>query len=723
MAELDNFSAVPDQNPTSPNMDAASQDQDHEKKEKPQFSEAEKANVQKWATRIRLAKKHWSPVFERMKKCQQIAAYGAEKDWITSDRFTVPLLSRFINVAVAQLYAKNPQTEAEPRKRMRYTVWDGRQDSLKAAQELAAMGDPNAMAILNDVEQANSYQAMLARLGQTLSIVFDYFTAELSSGYKTQFKALVRRTKVNGVGYVKIGFQRAMGMNPEIVARIDDARDAIAKMKRLTEEFKEGDLGESDAGMFELTQLIETLSKEAPIILREGLVFDFPRSTQIIPDIDCVHLKTFAGCSWIVHEMDLSESRIQEIYGIEISGQFEPVKSDITENTLEEGRGPKKARVWEVQHKRDQQVFTIIDGYPGYVRKPGPPEVRIDRFWTIFALVFNEIEHDGEIYPPSDVWQARHVQFEYNRSRDALREHRIAARPQYMAPRGRLSDPDKERLKSGVAFELIELDALGPNDDIAKFLQRKPVVNIDPNMYEVGSLYDDMLRTVGVSRADLGQPSGDVTATASTISANANTANDQENVDDLDTQLGDLAHAGAQILLMNLSKETALEIAGPGAVWPESPMTAEAVQKDLLLTVKAGSSGKPNRGQQLANYERAMPVLLQIPGLNPIEAIAKPYLDLLDIDLEDALAEGVPSVVAMNAIAAKMAAGAGAGPGTPAGPAKGPSQAPGAPNGDGGAGGQQGNAMGGAVQAQGSSEGSGGPQAPFPLAPSGMMLS
>ena len=42
-------------------------------------------------------------------------------------------------------------------------------------------------------------------------------------------------------------------------------------------------------------------------------------------------------------------------------------------------------------------------------------------FFNIFPLVFNEIENDEEIYPLSDVWIARHMQFEYNRSREGLR--------------------------------------------------------------------------------------------------------------------------------------------------------------------------------------------------------------------------------------------------------------------------------------------------------------
>jgi hypothetical protein len=77
------------------------------------------------------------------------------------------------------------------------------------------------------------------------------------------------------------------------------------------------------------------------------------------------------------------------------------------------------------------------------------------------------------------------------------------------------------------------------------------------------------------------------------------------------------------------------------------------------LEVAAGSSGRPNKAAELANFERAMPYLSMLPGVNP-EPLAKKGLDLLDIDLEDAFVQGLPSIVAMNQMAGRnMAAGAG----------------------------------------------------------------
>jgi hypothetical protein len=102
-----------------------------------------------------------------------------------------------------------------------------------------------------------------------------------------------------------------------------------------------------------------------------------------------------------------------------------------------------------------------------------------------------------------------------------------------------------------------------------------------------------------------------------------------------------------------------MEIAGPGAVWPE--LTPEEISKEISLKVRAGSSGRPNKASELANMERAMPYLLQMPGVNPAPVVKK-YLDLLEIDSEDVILEGLPSITAMNAMMSRgigMTQGAG----------------------------------------------------------------
>jgi hypothetical protein len=114
----------------------------------------------------------------------------------------------------------------------------------------------------------------------------------------------------------------------------------------------------------------------------------------------------------------------------------------------------------------------------------------------------------------------------------------------------------------------------------------------------------------------------------------------------------------------------------------------------VFLKIQAGSSGRPNKAQDLANIERAVPILVQTPGINP-EWLAKHTLRVLDphIDLEEAYTAGLPSITAMNRQAQ-------AGTGDPASD----------PNAQGGEGGDN---------QQAPNPGKGGPQASFQAQPGG----
>jgi hypothetical protein len=234
-----------------------------------------------------------------------------------------------------------------------------------------------------------------------------------------------------------------------------------------------------------------------------------------------------------------------------------------------------------------------------------------------------------------------------NRSRQGVREHRMANRPKYIIARGALEEKDLDKLESAPAHSVLEIDGLRPEDDIAKKVQRFPNIGIDPNQYETGTSYGDIEKSVGAQESMLGGTSNS-TATESSIAENSRSVSNADNIDELDDLLTALARAVGELMLMELSKETVMEIAGPGCAWPEMQPTREEVSKDLYLQIKAGSSGRPNKALELANIERAVPYLLQLPGINP-QPLAKKYADLLEIDINELYIPNMPSIVAQNA--------------------------------------------------------------------------
>jgi hypothetical protein len=632
------------------------------------------ALVKQWLRRVSQGKHKAKEAFKKMRENEYLAIHGAPKAWKQGGNYTVAILNRHINQAVAQLYARDPVADAKPRKKMRYAVWDGRSDTLQAALQGSLTGDPNAHAIVNDVLQARAQEEQVKKTGQTLEILWSYFTTQQANGFRQQMKALVRRTKVSSVGYVKLTFQRALEPRPAIGAKIEDATSMLAALERLQSEKKEGEIEDESADAAELKSLIEQLKDQEYIVVREGPVFDFPRATQIIVDPDCTHLKTFTGARWVAHQFDLDKDEIREIYGVELPDDGRSVNQegetteqkdaelaayDVSEGAKKKARNTHK--VYEIQDKKNSQFLTVCEGHDDFLKPPEEPDVQLDRFFTIFPLVFNEIESEEEIYPPSDVELLTDTQMEYNRVRQGLREHRKANRPKYAVAAGVLTDEDIGKLAAHPAHAVLELKALQPGQDVSKLIQRLQMIGIDPNQYNAQDLFSDIERVVGTQQANLGTGSN-TTATETSIVEQGRQAGLSDCLDDLDELLSLLALAAGEVMLKEMSVEMVKKIVGQGAVWPDAPPSRQELSENLYLDVKAGSSGRPNRAVELANLERVLPILLQIPGVNPAP-IRDRIMMLSDIDPEETTAENMPSITALNAMMAKSGGPPGAGPG------------------------------------------------------------
>lgn len=627
-----------------------------------------KAFVKEWEDRILNAKEYWKPTFKRMRKCMEIAKFGDSKDWIgDSDenvgRYVVPIVKRHINQSVAQLYAKNPTSFAERKRRRMGTVWDGDALTLQQAmvtQQAAEAGmvpaDPNAAAVIADAQAIHQHIRMMDGLADTLNILDEYFINEQAAGFKAQLKALVRRARVCGVGYVTLGYQRLLEARPEITGRITDVSQQIAHIKTRIAQAARDEIGEDSAKLEELERSLNELQAAEQIIVREGPVHGYPRSTQVIIDPCVTHLKTLTGANWWVEEWDSTVEDIEATWNVNVRDQFKKYTPDSHARPKwsdKRGKAVKEdlAKVWKVQDKRSGLEFIICEGYCGYLKEPAAPDVKIERFFTLFPLVFNEIEDEDEQIPPSDVWDTRHTIREYNAARQGLSEHRKQSKPGTYGPTSALNEADLKKLANRSSGDHLEIGSLSPGDSLDDKLKAIPTVQIDPKIYDVEPLYGDMLRTVGASAANQATTRGD-TATETSIAEHSREVSDTSLVDDLDDLLSDLAKARGQLMLLELSRQTVEEIVGPGAVWPEMPQTREEIAKDLTLTIKAGSSGRPNKAAKLANMERGMPLLVQLGGVRP-EPVAEEVLKLLDIDSEKALAAGLPSIVAQNAMAAK----------------------------------------------------------------------
>ncbi len=672
-------------------------------REDPELSRSREALVKAWSANLKQAKERWKDDFKRMRSDQEFARGKQWPNDPSNSSYVVNITLRHIQQRVAALYAKNPKAVARRRERLLSTVWDGNSTSLKAAMEATQMAmqaqapqvDPMtgammppmpvppelqqaaqmAQAVIQDAAQVHDQIQQLNRISKTLEILYDYNIAEQLHPFKTMMKMMVRRSVTTGVGYVKLGFQRLMEVRPEIEARIADISNQLATMEQLSADIADGEIDHDAAAAEQLRLLVQDLEGQKDHVVREGLIFDYPTSTSIIPDPKCVHLREFLGADWVAQEYMLSADEIKKIYKVDVGKSFNSYKrADIGQNVESlaakymgdslkdsDSLAQDVACVWEIYNKTDGLVYVVCDGYKDFLREPAAPEIFMERFYPWFAYVTNECDNEKTIFPPSDVTLIRHPQMEINRSREGLREHRVANRPLTVTAQGMLDEDDLAKLQNRPANAVVELNALQPGQKVDDLLQPLRGPGIDPNMYETNGAFEDIMRAVGTQEANLGGTSNS-TATESSIAQASMTSSLGSSIDDLNDVLTQLARAAGQILLLNVSKETVTQIVGPGAVWPE--MSAQDVAQEIFLEIEANSTGRPNQAEEIQNAEKIVPLLLQIPGINP-EFVAKELLRRMGdrFDMEEAFTADLPSIVAMNSAKGLSASGGGAAPG------------------------------------------------------------
>lgn len=667
MAEYDTASAEPLMERDAPEPDAA-----------------RSALVQRWLDDVKCARKHWEKDFKRMRRNMKFAG---GKQWPgqteEDDRFMVNLIQRVLKSTVSALYAKNPTVVAKRRNRLDFKLWDGSPEAVAQAQqtimaaqqqamaatataeagmEAAPPANPAmagmvqaAMALLDDVRQGVERRTMLDKIGKTLVACMEYYIAENEPTFKLQMKQMMRRARTTGVGYVKLSYQRQMELSAEQATRIADMAERLATIGRLSADLQDGELDANAAEAEELRLATEALRSEPEQIVREGLVFGFPNSTRIIPSISTEKLMGWVGSEWVAEEIPLTPDRIKEVYGVDVGQSYTAYRTLSSSPAGGETRrvvdGSKKNALAMVYHIYDKQTgmqLVVCEGYPDFLREPASPDVFIEQFFPFFAVTFNDVEDEGELFPKSDVELLTHIQKEYNRIKEAVRQHRIANRPLYLSPNGAFEEDEVESLQGYVAHAVIKVNGLDKGRPASDLLAPVQKIGVDPNLYETEGLFADMQRVTGNAEANLGG-TGNASATESNIAEGSRQGSLGLDSDDLDEMLSALFRAGGSVLLTELDAATVQEIAGIGAVWPE--LSRAEVAKELWLEVKGGSSGRPNQAQEAANFERIYPLLVQVPGVSH-RWLAEKAISIADddADLDDAIIDGIPSIMAQNAM-------------------------------------------------------------------------
>lgn len=645
------------------------------KRGEPESPAQRTAYIQKWVQTIKAAKKHFEKDFKRMHENMDFVYNGADKEWCEYDKYIANITQQYVRQRVAALYARNPKFVCKRRDRMDYMIWDGTPESIQMSEMLAKTNPamlPMHEALMEDIQQGYTRRRQMDLISRTVELLFEDSIKEQSPNFKKAMKQLIRRVETTGIGWVKADYQRIMTPRPDEETQINDITHRVANIERLQSDKADGKFDENSPENEELDRAELQLRSEPEIIAREGLVYSFPKSTAIIVDPRTRSLEGFQGTDWLAEEFLMTNDEIKAIFKIDIDG----CAKSYTEKGEESNQGelftsakpdgyskPTFALVWLVYDKKSGTCFAITEGYKDYLKLPEAPSVTVEQFFPYLCLMFNEMEHDKHIYPLSDVHQIRHIQREYNRAKESLRQHRIASAPLYATGAGQFDEEDQLNLALHNPHDVVVLKGLQEGENVNNKLQMVKKYPIDPNVYETENTFQDLSRVVGTQEANLGSISG-ATATETSIADDSRVSSLSSNTDDLDEFLSELGRMGGQILLMEMSQEEVKKRVGPGAVWPE--LTRLDIMNELYLTIEAGSSGRPNKAAKGAALERISNVVLSIPGVSP-KWLLKQVLQTVDetFDLSDAYIEGNPSILAMNTMASAAQTQGGAGPNDP----------------------------------------------------------
>lgn len=611
------------------------------------IDEIDQSHIKMWLSKIISAKHKWKDDFTRMRDNMKFVSGlqwpGQAK--MDDDRYIANLTLQLVNQKVATLYAKNPTFVAKPVEKMNYQVWDGQTESLLSAiaqaEQFVLSGQPlplEMQAFFIDVENGRLREQLIGKVCETLEKLFKYAIRSQKPEFKGQLKKAVRRVITCGVAYGRPIFCRD-GPGYTKISTIDpssDDQDRINRSQVILDRLSKQEIAEDSPEAGTLRSLAMSLGTPLTISkLPERLEFDFPPATSIIVDEMCRGLTDFVNCNWIAQEYILPVEEVNAIFGVDIKiggqSQVSEYKPDGTnvEATYVDGAksdifANKPICLYEVFDKKTLTRFFIAEGHHAYLLPPEHPWPEVNGFWHHFALTFNDIDTDDEckvsIFPPSDVQTVKSAQMEWNRTRDALRDQRVANAPTYIVRKGTLTEADKIALQNRTPNSVIELEGIPAEKDPSTFVSILQVAAIDPQVYATQPLEQDILLSGGMQQANIGPAQPNVTATVGTIAEQSRLNVSASNIDDLDGFLSRLAQAGGEMCLQGYSEETVKRVAGLGAVWPTMPQTRQDFLNEINLEIEAASSGRPNKAIEVANWRAMAPLLFQA-GANPVGII------------------------------------------------------------------------------------------------------
>ena len=481
------------------------------------------------------------------------------------------------------------------------------------------------------------------RFSETLEILISKSWA--LADLKTEARVAVGATLTTKIGWMKLAWHEDQGLDPVSNRRLASLQENIRLIDDLRARAKDGQGTENlDALRQETAEAIAALNAAVEVVTARGLVCDsIPPEDMTVPIGVTRVASATASSPWLAQRIfmscELARREFPEVPdecwksaqrysqrkpkmalrvafeahpGIEVSSASDASQftqgPDGMRTEMVSGAEGEFVCIHEVWDKEAGIVRTVCEGVKRYVRPPHAPEISVTRFYPFYNMAF--VEADGLRYPQSMVQRSRGLQDEYNARRSSLKAQRDRAKQGILADGSAIDKDEMNKIVSSVEGEITVIDTTG-NKPIQNVFMAKPTVQLDPALYEVDSIRRDFEEMWGLQQARMGGVRVEQTATEAEIQDAGFNARITFMREPLETMLNEMSIATAEMLLQRLSLDDAIEYAGPGAVWPEAASVSDLATL-VSVTIKAGSTGKPNTSAERNAWAQTMPMMTQL---------------------------------------------------------------------------------------------------------------
>jgi hypothetical protein len=433
---------------------------------------------------------------------------------------------------------------------------------------------------------------------------------------KKRSKANIRSACTTAIGVLKMTYQKEYRGDPLIIHRIEDTQDQLAKVEALIQQLKkEDDPVELARKRDELRANMEALNSKNEVRIFKGFAVDRLKSEDfLLLDEAIAEFDEYVDARALGQRTWLTVNQAEQLFDMKMEGATRygrPRSDDKAATTSPESTpaGEMFICAVEIWDKENGVVRTVVKGMNRWVREPYAPPHAAQRWYPFFVLGFNVIE--GRWRPISDVELLKGLQDEYNTTRTNYADIREKAVPKRLIRKGGgLSEEDVKNVINSGNKEWVAVEGT-PATPIQQDVMDLPGQKIDPQAYDVSLIRNDIDLMVGLSdagRANLIKPKTATEAELMQESLQNRVGERRDTNEDLMSEMGE---AALQIALEDLTKAEVVQLAGADCEWPDAPETAEQIFRQVVVRVRAGSTGKPNQAKEREQWGQLLPQIAE----------------------------------------------------------------------------------------------------------------